>query len=237
VIVFVTNTKPDSMEWLSAEDAAMLGLEVKQLDEPPAHAAPSGLPEQELNAPVPKFAERPESNAPSNPDANHPEMPTSQTLRQWALLGHTDLADGDLPGMPLDASDTHACQARCEAIASCTAFTFNEAYHACFLKRSVTTALQYSGAVSGYDLNRNTVTRIGRDPGDKTGFRTSKGLEILARPYRSYRNATLGWCQDRCLAARRCVGFNFYPDGECRFLRAKKPIGRNPAVTSGGKLD
>ncbi|CAN7701137.1 hypothetical protein [Rhizobium sp. LjRoot258] len=89
IIVYVTDTSPTSMQWLTAADAKSIGLDIDLLEggEPSRASAPipfGGETTAKLEAPTevtvtPNLAKRPD----------------------WHLYEHTDLPGYDLPGMPL----------------------------------------------------------------------------------------------------------------------------------------
>jgi hypothetical protein len=65
-------------------------------------------------------------------------------------LPQVDLYGRNLPDMPVEAANADQCQALCTANEGCTAFTFNTARSACFLKASAEIAITHPAAVSGY---------------------------------------------------------------------------------------
>ena len=216
-IVFATSAPPSGMNWLSEAKAREIGLEVKVFDETArtANADPS---------------------AQDTHTTDQGSLPMQPTARDWAILPYSDLPGADLPGMPLAALTADECKAKCEGWNSCSAFTFNEQHQACFLKSAATMALQFTGATSGYVRPQNVVTRVGRDYGATLRFQTNIGSEIIQPPAMAYRNASLAWCQDKCVSTKWCQGFNFYGNKECWLLKRSKPTQKNLGVSSGARV-
>ncbi|MEY9782250.1 PAN domain-containing protein [Sinorhizobium fredii] len=220
VVVYATATDPSSMQWLTAEDAERIGLEVALLPNSEA-AAPA-------NAPVP-FGEGAQATLPA---------PKSATpSRSWYYFDYTDLPGYDLPGMPLRLATPAECQSACQANDRCSAFTFNMAHRACFLKGMATEALQFSGAVSGYYGAANDISRIGHDFGPSVRFRTSKNVEIVGKPFATIKDSNLAACQDQCVLTAACQGFSFYRNGMCLMFNVRKPTKANPRAVAGVRAD
>lgn len=219
-IVFATSARPESMNWLSQQKAQEIGLEVKLFTED--EIAPSV-----------------DTTNPTTTDtevASVTPVTKPALSRTWQLLPYADLPGADLPGMPLVAFTAEECKAKCETWNGCSAFTFNEKHQACFLKSTAAIALQFTGATSGYVTPQNSVTRMGKDHGQLLKFQTNLGSEIMGPPAQAYRDASLGWCQDKCVSTKWCQGFNFYASNECRLLRSSRPTQRNANVFSGAKV-
>jgi hypothetical protein len=76
-IFFITQTSPKSMTWLTFEDAARHGIDVKRLDMPRSREAPSSARDP---------AERPRERSAERQPAPLPNVPSSQTpFGVWAL--------------------------------------------------------------------------------------------------------------------------------------------------------
>jgi hypothetical protein len=232
-IIYITETQPDSMAWLSQEAANAIGLEVKLLSE--ASSTDANAASTDNIAPIPAPADRQNQSANAG-ISNNPAVTTLPTANQWSLLPNTDLLGFDITPKPMTAGTVDQCQAACQNDARCTAFTFNESHKACFLKSSANQALQFTGALSGYKTSNNVV-RIGRDYGPNVDFRTFQGSEITAMPYSTYMNKTLAWCQDECVDDMFCKAFTFYKNGICVKFHQSKPAQRNSEVFSGIKTD
>ncbi|UVC07583.1 hypothetical protein IHQ71_20615 [Rhizobium sp. TH2] len=234
-IFFVTNTKPDTFDWLDANEAKQIGLDVMVLADTASQPTPYGDNSKTSDASAfPKESQSSSEGLPKSSTDTSSQVP--EVTRDWATLQDSDLPGYDLPGMPLSSASPDECKAACNLVGRCVAYTFNAAFGKCFLKSHAFESLQYTGALSGYDIGRVTVSRVGSEVG-AIGFRTSSGHEIVSPPYLAFKNSTLAWCQDKCISQKRCTGFNFYQGGECRLLRAKKPTRRNNVAFSGIRLD
>ncbi|MCV3734976.1 PAN domain-containing protein [Rhizobium sp. TRM96647] len=222
VIVYVTQANPSSMQWLTAEDARRIGLDVEPIPQP-EQAAPATS-----NVPVPFGSTAQEQAALPQPAPVITPAPPS-----WQFYDYTDLPGYDLPGMPIRVATANHCRVECEAHGRCSAFTYNVRQRACFLKGMATEALQYSGAVSGYVGSPTDITRVGRDFGPSLGFRTSREVEIVAKPFARIPNSSLSACQDQCVVSGRCQGFSFYRSGICLMFDVRKPTRRNLLSVAG----
>lgn len=220
VIVYATATDPSSMQWLTAEDAERIGLEVALL--------PNSEPTAPANVPVP-FGEGAQAALPS------PKQTTP--TRSWHYFDYTDLPGYDLPGMPLRIGSAAECQSACQTNERCSAFTFNTVHRACFLKGMATEALQFSGAVSGYYGAASDISRIGHDFGPSVGFRTSQNVEIVGKPFATIKDFNLAACQDQCVLTEACQGFSFYRNGMCLMFNVRKPTKANPRAVAGVRTD
>lgn len=231
-IVYVTETQPSSMRWLTAEDAKMIGLEVFRITPQDAQAS---RPQMEPDYPEAETEENtaklPEFLTPVDEGGNDP--PASG----WHILQYADLPGFDLPGMPLAAVSAKQCQAHCEANDRCVAFTYNIKYQACFLKRAVMEAYQFTGAISGYHGSQNRISRVGKDYGPGLQFQTNKGMEVVGPPFGRLASVNLAWCQDQCILNEQCKSFNFYSNGDCLFLPNRNPTRANPNASFGIKLE
>ncbi len=224
VIVYVTQANPSSMQWLTAGDAQRIGLDVEPIPQP-EQAAPATS-----NVPVPFGSSAQEqATLPPQAPAVTPAPPS------WQFYDYTDLPGYDLPGMPLKVATANDCRLQCEANERCSAFTYNVIQRACFLKGMATEALQYSGAVSGYIGSSADITRVGRDFGPSLGFRTSRDVEIVAKPFARFQNYTLSACQDQCVTSSRCQGFSYFRSGMCLMFDVRKPTRRNLLSTAGSR--
>ncbi len=222
IIVYATDTSPTSMQWLTAADAKRIGLDIDLLD----GDEPSKQP-----APIPFGGETAKLEAPTEITVT-PNPPSAPT---WHLFEHTDLPGYDLPGMPLKLFTVEDCKMECDGNDRCRAFTFNEVHHVCFLKGMATEALQFSGAVSGYKGLETDITRIGHDYGPGLDFRTSKDVEVLGKPFAKFAGSSLAACQDQCVATSSCQAFNFYRNGTCVMLSARKPTRGNLLSVAGSR--
>ncbi len=224
VIVYVTQANPSSMQWLTAEDARRIGLDVEPIPQSVEPSPPSS------NVPVPfGSTSQQQANLPQQTPAISP-MPPS-----WQFYDHTDLPGYDLPGMPLRVASANHCRKECEAHDRCSAFTYNVPQRACFLKGMATEALQYSGAVSGYIGSPGDIMRVGRDFGPTLAFRTSRDIEIVARPFARFQNYSLSACQDQCVTSSRCQGFSYFRSGMCLMFDVRKPTRRNLLSVAGSR--
>lgn len=240
VTIYVTKESPEKMQWLTEADAERLDLSVKFMTAPktawptdnqggPAESTENKLPRKPPIEPSAATVE----NSPVEMPNPKPFIPTPQ----WQLIEHADLDGNDLPGMPFDSVSAEFCQVKCMETKGCVAFTQNIKHEKCFLKSGYSEALQYTGATSGYLGAVGSVTRIGKDPGPEYKFRTGKGHEITSAPVIGFHDATLGWCQDACIDQKECVAFNFYPNGDCMFMSAKKPVKVSNGVYHGFKMN
>ncbi len=222
IIVYVTDTSPTSMQWLTAADAKSIGLDVDLLDGEEASKEPT---------PIPFGGETAKLEAPTVITVT-PNMPKGP---DWHLFAYTDLPGYDLPGMPIKLSTVEDCKIQCDENDRCRAFTFNEGHHVCFLKGMATEALQFTGAVSGYKGLQTDISRVGHDFGPTLNFRTSKDVEVLGKPFAKFRGTTLAACQDQCVATSSCEAFNYYRNGICVMLQASKPTRKNLLSVAGAR--
>ncbi|MGO7018611.1 PAN domain-containing protein [Rhizobium leguminosarum] len=225
IIVYVTDTSPQSMKWLTAEDAKRIGLDIDLLD---------GDQPSQASAPVPFGGETTARLGSPTEVTVTPNVPAAPT---WHLFEHTDLPGYDLPDMPLKLFTVEDCKAECDENDRCRAFTFNENHNMCFLKGMATEALQYSGAVSGYKGSSTDIVRVGHDFGPGLEFRTSRDVEVLGKPFAKYAGASLAACQDQCIATSSCQAFNYYRSGLCTMLNARKPTRKNLLSVAGARSD
>lgn len=231
-IIYITDTQPNSMAWLSESTAAAIGLDVQFLSEA---SSPAKEGTNTYIVPIPTPADRQSQNTESSV-VTKPAIEAIPTANQWTILPYSDLQGSDITPKPLVLENADQCQIACQSSSECTAFTFNEAHKACFLKSAVKDALQFTGAISGY-RSPNVVTRVGRNYGRDVGFRTFQGSEITAMPYSTYMNKTLAWCQDECVDDLFCRAFTYYQTGICVKFHQTKPAQHNVNVFSGIKLD
>ncbi|MDR7143477.1 PAN domain-containing protein [Rhizobium sp. BE258] len=222
-IVYVTDAAPQSMQWLTADDAKRIGLDVTLL--------PSDKQGQ-ASTPVPFGTNGTASYAPTTVTVTPQSQPQEPA---WKLFEHTDLPGYDLPDMPLKLFTVEDCKMECDGNDRCRAFTFNEVHNVCFLKGMATEALQFSGAVSGYKGDASDIRRIGQDFGPSLEFRTSKNVEIKGRPFAKFNGSTLDACQDQCVLTPTCQGFNYYRSGMCVMLNIRKPTRGNLLSTAGSR--
>ncbi|ASS56453.1 PAN domain-containing protein [Rhizobium leguminosarum] len=225
VIVYVTDAAPGAMQWLTADDAKRIGLEIDLLtdDDPPPQAGP-----------VPFGGDASASYAPTTVTVTPPTQPQGPA---WRLYEYTDLPGYDLPGMPLKVFTTEDCKLECDGNDRCRAFTFNEAHNVCFLKGMATEAMQFSGAVSGYKGSDGDIRRIGHDFGPSLQFRTSRNVEITGKPFAKFNGSTLDACQDQCIATAACEGFNYYRNGMCFMFKVRKPTRNNLLSVTGSRTN
>ncbi|MFT4183629.1 MAG: PAN domain-containing protein [Rhizobium sp.] len=224
IIVYVTAATPASMQWLTLEDAKRIGLDIDFL---PSNTAP-----QSSSTPIPFGGNPSASYAPQGQQAS---SVTPQT--QWSFFDHTDLPGYDLPNMPLKSFSVEDCRLACDSSDRCRAFTFNAAHDVCFLKGMATEALQFSGAVSGYKGASSDIARVGHDFGPSLGFRTSKNVEIIGKPFAKFGDSTIAACQDQCVLTPNCQGFNFYRNGTCVMLNVRKPTRANLLAVAGARVN
>lgn len=232
-IVYITQTQPDSMAWLSQDTATAIGLDVKMLSETALATSNQSTTDSATPVPTPAVRASQDSGAVVSTSRS---IPALQASNQWTLVPSTDLFGFDIAAKPVTEYTVDQCKAACEADARCTAFTFNESHNACFLKSGANQALQFTGAISGYKPP-NVVMRVGRDYGTSVNFRTFQGSEITTMPYSTYMNKSLAWCQDECVDDVFCKAFTFYKNGICVKFDQAKPVQRNSEVFSGIKTD
>jgi ATP-dependent protease ClpP protease subunit len=225
IIVYVTDTSPSSMRWLTAADAKRIGLDIDLLE---------GKGAPQASAPIPFGGE---ATARLDNPTEVTVTPVAPRSPAWNLFEHTDLPGYDLPDMPLKLFTVEDCKAECDENDRCRAFTFNETHNMCFLKGMATEALQYSGAVSGYKGLATDISRVGRDFGPTLSFRTSKDVEVLGKPFAKYAGTSLASCQDQCVVTSSCQAFNFYRSGMCTMLNTRKPTRKNLLSVAGARSD
>lgn len=230
-IVYVTETQPNSMRWLTAADAQAIGLDVLAMGveeiETSRHKIEPNYPEAETEE---DSAKLPDFVSPVEEDSS------GSATTGWQILQYADLPGFDLPGMPLAANSAMLCQTHCEANDRCVAFTYNVKYQACFLKRAVMEAYQFTGAISGFHSSQSHVARVGKDYGPGLQFQTNKGMEVVGTPFGRLAGVNLAWCQDQCILNQHCMAFNFYTSGDCLFLQNRNPTRANPLASFGIKL-
>lgn len=119
-IAYITHAQPESMQWLSVDEARNAGIQV----------------------------EASESN--SAPSVVQPSTGQSEITSDYKIAVGVDLFGFDLPGMPLHYMNWATCSQSCATNSSCRAFTFNSKSKTCFLKEGANLAVLYAPASSGF---------------------------------------------------------------------------------------
>lgn len=120
-VAYITHAAPQSIQWLTPNDARQNGIYLETV----AAMPPIAASETPVTTPLP---------------------PTNDIK----VAAGIDLFGNDLAGMPLRKLGWNGCVAACAAHSSCKAFTYNSKSDTCFLKSNADLAVHYEPATSGY---------------------------------------------------------------------------------------
>lgn len=209
-IAYATERSPDeSLNWLTAEQAKSMGLEVVVLNNDSGNEpAPASLPTPVTTAAVPA--------SPSPGDADG--------LKR--LAGY-DIFGFDLPDMPIRNISADNCAAACSGNAACMAYTFNRPNGACFLKASGSTVVANANAETGYrasiegQLHQSSMTVL-----EKTDL---PGADYLKFSHTEFVN-----CLNACEGDGRCAAFTYAGKYHTCWLKSSLPMPIKMRIATSG---
>lgn len=228
-IAYISTAPPESMTWMTPQDAADIGIEVKLANE--TEAAPT----------KDKAAEAPDEIVvtPLDPPAggtagdNQPPVTSPPIDNSRIALSHipgADIFGHDLPGMPLKNVSTAQCEEACVADRRCQAFTYNTRHGVCFLKSDGERVFKNPNAFAGYriylesKLRRSTITIAER-------------TDYPGNDYREIKDVGFGVCSDACEEDDRCRAFTYLARKKSCWLKTSisKPV--ESRITISGRKD
>lgn len=144
-------------------------------------------------------------------------------------LPQVDLYGRNLPDMPIELQTADECEAQCTARQSCTAYTFNTARSACFLKSSAEIAVSHPAAISGYrDRAGKSIRRINMAIQEATDY---PGNDIGRQRATSFEA-----CLISCGKTKSCKAFSYVVRRqECWFKNRTGSAEPRDGVVSGVK--
>lgn len=144
-------------------------------------------------------------------------------------LAQIDLYGRNLPDMPIQAKSADECEAQCTAKQGCTAYTFNTARAACFLKASAEIAVSHPAAISGYrDSAGKGLRRIDMNIQEATDY---PGNDIGRQ-----KATTFEACLISCGTTKTCKAFSYVIHRqECWFKNGIGSAEPHDGVVSGVK--
>lgn len=231
-IAYISTAPPDSMTWMSAEDAESVGIDVKVVDgngdriNPQLQASPVPDDDTILVAPL-----GPPSGQPP-PGVSPPALPPPVAVhkRKMSLIAGADIFGHDLPGMPLKNVTAFQCEEACIADRRCQAFTFNTRHNVCFLKADGQRVFRNPNAQAGYmsaiqsKLRRSSMTIMER-------------TDFPGNDYRELKDVGFGECSDTCESDQRCRAFTYLARKKSCWLKTaiSKPV--ESRITISGRKD
>ena len=231
-IAYISTAPPDSMTWMSLEDAEEVGIEVKVVDgkgdriKREVQASPDPDDDTILVAPL-----GPPSGQP-RPGVSPPALPPPVAVRErkMSLIPGADIFGHDLPGMPLKNLTAFQCEEACIADRRCQAFTFNTRHNVCFLKADGQQVFRNPNAQAGYmsaiqsKLRRSNMTIMER-------------TDFPGNDYRELKDIGFGECSDACESDQRCRAFTYMSKRQRCWLKDDAADAAPSKITISGMKD
>lgn len=240
-IYALTATPPEQLRWLTAADAATMGIDVEVVPvgiehllkkSPMQDSAPRIVltPKQEpLKTPdtLPTVEIDPVPQPEEEPDVSPEFAPKYQDVYVIAR-GH-DIFGHDLAAAPVPASNIKDCQQACDASLACMAFTYHREKQRCYLK------------AAGGKVLKNAATAAGYRPGIRTSLSWSRvralpSIDLTGYDYRSAKGIEFVDCIDRCESDARCRAFSYVSRAkECYLKNGMQELRKAKGIMSGIK--
>lgn len=230
-IAYISSASPDSMTWLTLQDAESVGIDVKIANEAaPATdrrrtASPSN--DQEIVV-VPLEPPSGQVVQGTPPVVTAPAVDNSQIA--MSHIQGADIFGHDLPGMPLKNVSAAQCEEACMSDRRCKAFTFNTRHAVCFLKSDGERVFRNPNAFAGYRiylesrLRRSTITIMER-------------TDYPGNDYREIRDVGFGECSDSCEKDHRCRAFTYMARRKSCWLKSAISSPLETKTTISGRKD
>lgn len=230
-IAYISSAPPESMTWLTFQDAESVGIDVKI----PNETTPAATRE---NAPTPSDEEE-IVVAPLEPPlaqtgkVDRPLVTVPPIDDNRIAMSHIQGADifgHDLPGMPLKNVSAAQCEEACVADRRCQAFTYNTRHGVCFLKSDGERVFRNPDSFAGYRiylesrLRRSTITIAER-------------TDYPGNDYREIRDVGFGECSDSCENDGRCRAFTYMAKRKSCWLKDAVSGPMDSKITISGKKD
>lgn len=230
-IAYISTAPPDSMTWMTLQDAASVGIEVRLGDE--AESGPAGdktakPPDDTEIVVTPLDPPAGQADANSRPAVKAPPADNSQIA--MSHIPGADIFGYDLPGMPLKNVSAAQCEEACIADRRCQAFTYNTRHGVCFLKSSGERVFRNPNAFAGYRiylesrLRRSTITIAER-------------TDYPGNDYREIKEVGFGECSDSCEKDDRCRAFTYMAKRKSCWLKSSISGPVESRITISGRKD
>lgn len=230
-IAYISSAPPDSMTWLTLQDAESVGIDVKIADEtaPSTNRARTATPSNDEDVVVVPLEPPSGQAGQGNPPAvTAPPVDNSQIA--MSRIQGADIFGHDLPGMPLKNVSAAQCEEACVADRRCQAFTFHTRHGVCFLKSGGERVFRNPNALAGYRiylesrLRRSTITIAER-------------TDYPGNDYREIRDVGFGECSDSCEKDDRCRAFTYVARSKSCWLKSAISMPVASRITISGRKD
>lgn len=206
-IAYVTEAAPQSMKWLTEEEAESLGIEMTVVSS---------------REPAP-IEQKTDSRITQQAPVIEPQFTDIKRIQAADIFGF------DFPSMPINNMTLETCEKTCANNLACKAYTFKPGNSMCFLKSDGSQVLLNPLAQTGYKveieskLHKSTITLFER-------------TDLPGGDYESLRNMTLEQCARTCEYDRKCLSFSYVQRrGNC-WVKSVVPTSiSNKIVISGVK--
>lgn len=230
-IAYISTAPPESMTWMTPQDAANMGIEVKLANE-----AGSASTRDKATGPTDDDEilvtplDRP---AGGEVEVNRPPVTTPPVDNSQIAMSHipgADIFGHDLPGMPLKNVSTAQCEEACVADRRCKAFTYNTRHGVCFLKSDGERVFRNPNAFAGYRIYLESRLR-------KSSITIAERTDYPGNDYREIKEVGFGECSDSCEEDDRCLAFTYLAKRKSCWLKnaVSEPV--ESRITISGRKD
>lgn len=209
-IAYISTAPPESMTWMTIEDAQSVGIEFKvvdangETDKARNEQMASSKDDTIVVAPLDPPSGQTQQTVPQPPVAvpPQPQSPIGSSERAMTHINGADIFGHDLPGMPLKNVTKYQCEEACVADARCRAFTFNKRHDVCFLKSSGERVFRNPNAEAGYMRDLQSSLR-------RSSMTIMERTDFPGNDYDELRDVGFGECSDVCEEDDRCRAFTY----------------------------
>jgi len=230
-IAYISTAPPESMTWMTPQDAANMGIEVKLAneagsgtshDKPPQKSDDNEIVMTPLDPPTGRTTQvdRPLVTAP----------PVDNSQITMSHIPGADIFGHDLPGMPLKNVSTAQCEEACVADRRCRAFTYNTRHGVCFLKSDGERVFKNPNAFAGYKIYLESKLR-------RSSITIAERTDYPGNDYREIRAVGFGECSDSCEQDDRCRAFTYLAKKKSCWLKNAISDPVESRITISGRKD
>ena len=230
-IAYISTAPPESMTWMTPQDAANMGIEVKLANETGSASTrdkSTGTPDDDEILVTP--LDRP---AGGTVEVNRPPVTTPSVDNNQIAMSHISGADifgHDLPGMPLKNVSIAQCEEACVADRRCNAFTYNTRHGVCFMKSDGERVFRNPNAFSGYRIYLESKLR-------RSKITIAERTDYPGNDYREIKEVGFGECSDSCEEDDRCRAFTYLAKRKSCWLKKAISEPVESRITISGRKD
>ena len=228
-IAYISTAPPESMTWMTPEDAENIGIEVTLANET-ASATTRDMASDTSDEIVVTPLDPPAGAAAGGEKPAVTLPPIDNSKIAMSHIPGADIFGHDLPGMPLKNVSAAQCEEACVSDRRCQAFTYNTRHGVCFLKSDGKRVFKNPNALAGYRIYLESKLR-------RSAITIAERTDYPGNDYRELKEVGFGECSDSCEEDDRCRAFTYLAKRKSCWLKTAISGPVESRITISGRKD